>query len=186
MSAAYDRGKDWERRVFKAMSKVLKLEVKRDSRSGAGTHKADGRDQFNLVPLFIECKDHEKLNVKADWRIADGKSSHGQAPVVVFPDNDEMLCVMRFGDVLQFIREAWDYRDTAEDLRNPAVVAHHIKNPSKQTEEALVKLGEAAAKTIKQGGKTCKNGHIVDQWGYCMDKKCKFSRGYRPPKGGKK
>lgn len=165
MSEAFDRGRDYERHIRKITSSVLKIDVKRDSKSGAGIHKQDIRDQFNLLPIFIECKDQNALSVKAEWRVTDQKSGHGQAPLVVFPDAEEDLCVIRYTDLLQFIREAWDFRDMAENLRSPEAES-----------ETAVPLPRA-----KTG--CCANGHLLtDEFGYCMGKKCKFSRGYKPPK----
>jgi len=165
MSEAFDKGRDYERHIRKVTSSILKINVQRDSKSGAGIHKQDVRDQFGLLPIFIECKDQNALSVKAEWRVTDRKSGHGQAPLVVFPDDEEDLCVMRYADLLQFIREAWDYRDTAEDLRRPAVTTVGVDIPAPRSCDGA-----------------CAAGHITDSYGYCSTKGCKFSRGYRAPK----
>ena len=175
MSEAFDRGRDWERSVFKIMSKMLRIPVKRDSKSGAGLHKADGRDQFSLVPLFVECKDQEKLNLKTDWRIASSKASVGFAPVVVFPDQDKMLCVMDFKSLLNIVRESMDWQETAETLRQPDQQAA-TSSPSTTTTQSQI----AGALAVD---KFCPSGHIVGQWNYCLQVGCKYSRGYRVPKG---
>ncbi len=186
MAESFDRGRDWERKVFKLMRSILKVDVKRDSRSGAGAvHKADGRDQFAKVPLFVECKDQERLNVKKDWRMADAKASYGQASVVVFPDNEETLCVMRFSDLLHFIRSEWDWKEAADDLRKPNSVTVDTIKDNGHTLSAVDLQDIVAKKKSISDVKECANGHIVDDYGYCMQKGCKFSRGYRAPKGKK-
>lgn len=183
MSEAYDRGKTFEMMVAKLTTKKLHLESKRDSRSGAGLHKQDIRDRYNLLPLFIECKDHETIKPKAWWREANGKASYGQAPVVVFPDETEVLCVMRYTDLLQFIKEAADWKEEADDLRQPVPVPNPQWKPSRlETQPGSVRIKPdiepLIEKKVQQGVKTCREGHITDDYGYCMQKGCKYSRGY--------
>lgn len=187
MSDSSIRGKSYELKIQKIVTKKLHIETKRDSRSGAGLHKQDVRDRYNLLPIFIECKDRETLNVKAAWREADGKSSYGQAPIVVFPDDSEDLCVMRFTDLLNFIKEAADWKETAEDLQQPndsAILHQAIPVKSIGGGMAVVDTDREIKTVIenKQGAKFDKEGHIVDDYGYCNQKGCKYSRGYRPKK----
>lgn len=170
MSAASDRGKLYERRIRKITAKALKLDVKRDSRSGAGElHKQDIRDRYGELPIFIECKDQEALSVKKEWRVTDGKSSYGQAPLVVFPDAEEDLVVMRYTDLLNFIREARDWQETAENLRKP---------PLEALSEAIDR--KKSLSDINLG--TCREGHLAPSDGYCLQKGCKWSRGYKAKK----
>jgi len=183
MSESFDRGRAFENKVRKIMSQKLQLEIKRDKQSGAGIHKQDIRDRYNDLPLFIECKDHETIKPKEWWREADAKSSYGQAPVVVFPDNEEVLCVMRFTDLLQIVRESMDWKDEADSLRAPTYTLPPITGMSEKTEGSTVKeLEPVVEKKIERGATTCRNGHIADQWGYCMQLDCKYSRGYRTKK----
>lgn len=182
MSESSVRGKSFEMKVRKIMSSKLQLEIKRDKQSGAGIHKQDIRDRYNDLPLFIECKDHETIKPKAWWREADAKSNYGQAPVVVFPDAEEVLCVMRFSDLLNIVRESMDWKDTADDLRQPIEPAILRKTPL----ESLHDLNESIEQKKAAGAKECRNGHIADEYGYCMQLTCKYSRGYRPPKVKKK
>jgi hypothetical protein len=174
----------FEMKVAKMTTKILHLEVKRDSRSGAGLHKQDARDRYNLLPISIECKDHAVLNVKQAWREADAKSSYGQAPVVVFPDDSETLCVMRYSDMLQFIKEMMDWKETAEDLRTtPLPVPNPRWEPSKlETQPGSVRIKPDVEplieKKIERGSNTCRAGHIADEWGYCSQKDCQYRRGY--------
>lgn len=198
MSEAFDRGRAFEMRVQKITRQKLHLDVRRDKQSGAGIHKADVRDRYNELPIFIECKDHETIKPKAWWREADAKSSYGQAPVVVFPDNEEVLCVMRYTDLLQLVKEIADWKETAEDLREPVEIpkddTYKLSNfgaadgaevTLADGAKAIVikqKLQPAIEKKLERGQQQCRNGHLADQWGYCQQLDCKYSRGYRPPK----
>lgn len=180
MSESFDRGRAFENKVRKIMSSKLQLEIKRDKQSGAGIHKMDIRDRFGELPLFIECKDHKTTKLKEWWREADGKSNFGQAPVVVFPDNEEVLCVMRFEDLLNIVRESMDWKNTADDLRKPEtikVIEHRMSDEE---------IREAVERKKAAGSRQCRNGHIADEYGYCMQLDCKYSRGYRPPKKARK
>lgn len=217
MSEAFDRGRAFENKVQKITRQKLHMDIKRDRQSGAGIHKADVRDRYNELPIFIECKDHQTIKPKEWWREADAKSSYGQAPVVVFPDNEEVLCVMRYTDLLQLVKEIADWKETAEDLREPEPMirtehtptgpnpfyGHNIKvnddgtlSPRDPAEPSSVvtlpdgskairikqQLKPAIEKKIESGQQQCRNGHLADQWGYCQQLDCKYSRGYRPPK----
>ena len=169
MSEASKRGKDYERHISKMTAKMLKLDIKRDSRSGAGLHKADVRDVANLLPLFIECKDHEKITPKKWWIENKNKAPHGQAPVIVLPfDNDDMAFI-RYKDLLSFIREAMDWRESYDALRTKPILIE---------EDGTVRTIQNTA--INDG--FCRAGHIADENNYCMIKSCEYSRGYRKPK----
>lgn len=183
MSESFDRGRNFENKVRKIMSQKLQLEIKRDKQSGAGIHKQDIRDRYNELPLFIECKDHETIKPKAWYREADAKSNYGQAAVVVFPDDEEVLCVMRFTDLLNLVREMMDWKQTADDLREPVDTTFV---PKKSPLENLHELNESIEKKKAGGAKECRNGHISDEYGYCTQLDCKYSRGYRAPKVKKK
>jgi hypothetical protein len=53
----------------------------------------------------------------------------------------------------------------------PGVVAATLKN-----------LQPVIKKKLAESVKIDANGHITDQFGYCNQKGCKFSRGYKKPK----
>ncbi len=184
MSESSQRGRAFELKVQKIVRQKLHIDAKRDSRSGAGLHKQDVRDRYNELPLFIECKDHETIKPKAWWREADAKASYRQSPVVVFPDNEEVLCVMRFTDLLQLVKEVADWKETAEDYRTtePMKNTTPVKKPIIQDSG---KMKQAVKQKVNRGATTCRNEHIADQWGYCMQLDCKYSRGYRPKKKSK-
>lgn len=174
MSLSSERGRSFEVRVQKLTKRILKLDVKRDKQSGAGTHRQDIRDRFNEIPLFIECKDQETIKPKEWWRIANAKASYGQAPIVVFPDNEEILCVIRYSDVLQIIKESDDYRKTLEENR--------ISYTTDSKGKIFPDLNNVVIEKISTGTGTCGYGHIADETGHCLTKKCPYSRGYRKPK----
>ena len=180
MSISSERGRSFEIKVQKITRQKLHLDIKRDPRSGAGIHKQDIRDRYNELPVFIECKDHETIKPKAWWREANAKSNYGQAPIVVFPDDDEVLCVMRYTDLLNFIKEAADWKQEADDLRQP--VPNPQWKPSKLETEQIETAVEAK---IDRGANTCRAGHISDEHGYCMQKDCQYRRGYVKKKSKK-
>lgn len=196
MSESFDKGRNYERHIQKITSKMLNLEVKRDSRSGAGLHKADVRDRYNQLPIFIECKHHKTIKLKEWWKDADGKSSHGQAPVVVFPYETkagiEDLACIRYSDLLQLIAEAMDWKETADFLRKPDTIdSSNIESDDTSKTVSGEPIKEAMdfsqkAASQKQNLKNCRNGHISDDYGYCQIKDCKYRRGYKPPKNKKK
>lgn len=170
MSTAFDRGRAYERNIRKITARMLKFDVQRDKQSGAGIHKQDIRDRYGELPIFIECKDQKTTKLKEWWREADSKSSYGQAPIVVFPDNEENLCVMRYTDLLQMIRESMDWRETTGELRQPVKLEPMIM---------ISTLPKIVREKTQRGAQTCRNGHISDEWGYCMQRDCKYARGYK-------
>lgn len=196
MSESFDKGRNYERKIQKITSKILHLDVKRDSRSGAGLHKADVRDRYNELPIFIECKDQKTLKLKEWWNDADNKSSHGQAPIVVFPYETtaglEDLACMRYTDLLQLIREMMDWKETADDYRQNGIMDQSttVRNdiPKTVSGEPVKQAEEFAKQAASQKPKIklCRNEHIADDYGYCQIKDCKFRRGYKPKKEKKK
>lgn len=196
MSEAFDKGRDYERKISKITSKKLNFHVKRDSKSGGGsTHKADIRDRYGEIPLFIECKNQATLKLKEWWADADAKSNFGQSPVVVFPYETnsglEDLACIRYTDLLNLVAEMIDWKETAEDYRTNGIIEQSpirandenesVPEPIKQAHEFVEKAKESKSKTSN-----CRNGHIADNYGYCLQQDCKFSRGYKPPKKKKK
>lgn len=200
MSEASERGKAYEQKISKITAKKLRLEMMRDSRSGAGwVHKEDIRDRYNEIPLAIEIKDHETLKPKEWWRDADQKASFGQSPVVVFPMETEDLCIMRYTDLLQIIREMMDYKEEVADLRKPLPPASLIHDSVSEVHQHLgpslsapiARTAEEVAAQVQRVAErrtqhTCREGHLADDYGMCMQKGCKYSRGYKAKKEPKK
>lgn len=189
MSSAFDRGRNTEREVASILRKKLGVRVERDRQSGAGLNKADISDYYRQLPLHIECKDQETLKVKEWMRQTMDDAGFPQAPTLVFRMDAELIACLPLTNLVDFLIEIADLRAEIADLRQPIVTAHVgvdlAKEGTDKTVKHVVKLGEAIAKQMESGTKTCKNGHLVDQFNYCLQPGCKFSRGYRAPKGKK-
>jgi len=192
MSESFDRGRIFERRVASILRSKLGVRVQRDKRSGAGIHKADILDYYQEIPLHLEVKDQETLKIKEWFRQADATASFNQVATLVFAMDEEILCTLRFSDLVNFLVEIADQKAEIDDLRRPIMV--NIKqnedgtvgqaNLSKPA-VITIPLKSFVGEKIDRGAQTCKDGHISDQWGYCLQAKCKYSRGYKPPKGKK-
>lgn len=204
MSTSSERGKTYEIKIRKITERKLRLEVARDSRSGAGwVHKADIRDRYNEIPLSIEIKDQETLKPKEWFRDAADKASFNQMPAVVFPMDTEDLVLMRYTDVLQLIREMMDYKEEIADLRNPAQMPSGKRDWQGQGDRAGDDPGDnfSVAKPIKTAAQAaeqiqrvaakrttllCPAGHIADESRRCQWKGCKYNRTYKAKKEAKK
>lgn len=119
MSESSDRGKHFELKVASVLRKKLGAKVSRDRRSGAGTNRADISDYYQQIPLHLELKDQETLKVKEWFRQADDAASFTQAPTVVFAMDEEVLCCLRFSDLVNFLVEIADQKAEIDDLRSP-------------------------------------------------------------------
>lgn len=188
MSQAFDRGRTFERKVASMIRKKLGARVERDRRSGAGTNRSDISDYYQEIPLHLEIKDHETLKPKEWFRQADAASSMNMTPSVVFHMDEEVMVMLRFSDLLNFLLEIQDYKAEVDDLRQPIKLSGPGPAIKKSTSDKRLidQLNEAEEKQIERGQKTCRNGHLADDYGYCMIVSCKYSRGYRPPKGKRK
>lgn len=187
MSEASERGKSYEVKVQKLTARKLGLEVKRDSRSGAGAfHKEDIRDRYGELPLSIEVKNQATLKLKEWFRDAADKASVGQAPVVVFPMDEDDLAVIRYGDLLNIVKEMFDWRVTAEDLQKPLPApAEIVESKLAGLPHPIVKDAAGVAEQVKAlpARNYCPNGHAVpDGRGKCLAKYCQFSATYKKPK----
>ncbi len=186
MSAAFDRGRKTEREVAAMLRKKLGVHVQRDKQSGAGLNKADIKDFYQEIPLFIEVKNQQTLKVKEWMKQAAGGASVGQIPTLVFQTDDELLACLPFDKLIDLLLEIKQLRAEVALLREPVdltvsgtpvVIAKDIVTVG--TEKAVLPVVE---QKIAHGAQACKSGHIADEYGYCMQLDCKFSRGYRPPK----
>lgn len=194
MSDSSKRGVLLEREVSAILRKKLGARVMRDSRSGAGVNKQDIRDYYNDIPFSIECKDQETIKVKEWMRQAIDAASFTQVPTLVFRADEEILACVRFSDLVNLAVEIADQKAEIDDLRMPSDTLARlgaqeiVKSINKQVVKLLPHsevLKQAAARKIERGVKTDANGHITDDYGYCNQKGCKFSRGYKPPKAKK-
>jgi len=184
MSEAFDRGRNTEREVAALIRKKLKVHVQRDKQSGAGVNRSDIHDYYQEIPLAIECKDQETLKIKEWMRQTIDAASFNQTPTLVFRMETELMAVIPFSNLLDFLLEITELRAENDDLRQPIV---HIgidkaKLGRDKTVTHLVEVGKAVTKQIERGAKTCRNGHLSDDYGYCNIIDCKFSRGYKSKK----
>jgi hypothetical protein len=181
MSYSYTRGKTFELKVASMIRKKLNAKVYRDKRSGAGTNRSDISDYANSIPIHIECKDQETVKIKEWFAQADAAASFTKAPTVVFAMDEEILATLRLSDLLNFLVEIADLRAEVDDLRQP------VYTSQKEPQFATVMpaggiLPLAQIQKAKQRTTTCKNGHLADEYGYCQQKSCPYSRGYKKKK----
>jgi Holliday junction resolvase len=185
MSNSSARGLYLERQVAGILRKKLGAKVQRDSRSGAGVNKSDISDYYQQIPLHLEIKNQETVKIKEWFRQASDAASFTQAPTVVFAAEEEVLACLRFSDLVNFMVEIADQKAEIDDLRTP-IEARDLGHAARETGRSMKHFAEVAAPAVKkkksQGAKMCRNGHIADEYGYCQQKDCKYSRGYRPPK----
>ena len=181
MSVSSQKGKRLELEVAGVLRKKLGARVARDKQSGAGVNKQDIRDYYQDVPFSIECKDHQTFKVKEWMRQAIEAASFNQVPTLVFRSDDEVLACIRFADLVNLAVEIRDLQAQLSDLRAP-VVTVHAYDTEPNTLARLVDVGKAVAKATLRGSRTDPHGHITDDFGYCSQKGCKYSRGYKPPK----
>lgn len=188
MSDASKRGRSFEQEVAAILRKKLGARVMRDSRSGAGSHhKTDIKDYFQDLPFDIECKDQENIKVKEWMRQAIDASSFSRIPTLVFRMDEEIIAGVRFTDLVNLALEIADLRAEVDDLRKPIEKPFVPPKADSLIDSKLgTDLHEATASKIDRGAKECRGGHIADDWGYCMQLTCKYSRGYKPPKVKKK
>ena len=188
MSESSDRGKHFELKVAAILRKKLGAKVMRDRRSGAGTNRADISDYYQSIPLHLELKDQETLKVKEWFRQAEDAASFTQAPTVVFAMDEEVLCCLRFSDLVNFLVEIADQKAEIDDLRSPLhqTVDQAVEILAAGKGEKLETVKKRLNESISRSKTVfCKSGHVSDQWGYCMQVKCPCSRGYKKPKGKK-
>jgi len=185
MGEAFDRGRTFERKVASILRSKLGAKVERDRRSGAGINKSDISDYYREIPLHMEIKDQETLKVKEWFRQAEAAASFSQAPAVIFAMEEEVLACVRFTDLVNFLVEIADQKAEIDDLRKPIEAVFNPPVKLKAGEEVLIKIPKTVEAKIERGGKTCRNGHLCDDYGYCMQKGCQYSRGYKRPKAKK-
>lgn len=189
MSIASDRGKSFELKVASLIRKKLGARVTRDRRSGAGVNRADMSDYYNDIPLHIEVKDQQTVKIKEWYDQACEASSFMRTPVVVYRDDNLIMCALEFSNLLNFILEIADQKAEIDDLRRPtvgdaldgAVTAVRAGVPIMSTPAV-----ERVKTTIAQKLTNCRNGHLADEYGYCMQLGCPYSRGYKKPKAKRK
>lgn len=189
-------GSAYERKIAALVRKKLDPSAKRNKGSGNQWNRRG--DIFCDFPIAIECKNHGRVSVHEFYQQAANAAGGHEIAMAVFPyakQEDDDLVVLRFADLLNYLREIVDLREEVEYLRQPiresvpmrTIPSDTIDEPAKK--QAIVmesdKFKEFSLAKIDSGAKTCKNGHIVDDYGYCMQKSCQYTRGYKPKKGKK-
>ncbi len=203
--SSFDKGKAFEQKVAAMVRRKADGTAKRDSRSGANWHRRS--DIFTNLPLHIEVKDHETLRPKDWFREASSAASFNQTPVVVFHSDEEVMAMLRFDDLLNLFVEIADLKAEVEDLSKPTQgddfdinfgVADAIEIGRTQLKVNDGQLGGEFPKTADEVKKqveqlpprpvkrTCPEGHFVDEYGKCIFKGCKYSRGYKAKKEPRK
>lgn len=203
--SSFDKGKAFEQKVAAMVRRKADGGAKRDSRSGANWHRRS--DIFTNLPLHIEVKDHETLKPKEWFREASSAASFNQTPVVVFHSDEEVMAMLRFDDLLNLFVEIADLKAEVEDLSkpvglgfqgsmNPDPKAHGNYQtgnwPQGKVADAVVEhfnIPKTAAEVKEQVQQlpprrtsVCPEGHFCDEYGKCIFKGCKYSRGYKAKK----
>jgi hypothetical protein len=184
MGEAYDKGKMYEQHI----AKLVRRKADKGSMRNRSSHVKDGArrsDVFTDLPIHIECKHHENVRIK-DWmEQAEAASNFHETAVVAFRIDEKDYAALNFEDLLNLFIQITDQQAEISDLRAP--VESIVVKPAKAAEivrHEAVALSQKAIDTKKVTStvKFCKNGHIVDSYGYCMQKGCKYNRTYKPPK----
>lgn len=180
---AYQKGKAYELHI----AKLVRKKADKGSMRNRGSHTASTHDAdvFTNLPIHIEAKHHENVRIK-DWmEQAEAASSFHQTAVVAFRIDDKDYAALNFEDLLNLFVQIADQQAEINDLHAP--VEHIVMKPAKAAEitrHEAVALSQKAINKKKSIRivKFDKNGHIVDDFGYCMQKGCKYNRTYKPPK----
>lgn len=169
MSESSIKGKTLENYIAKTLQKKLGARVKRDGKSGGGSHqKMDISDYYQDTPLDIEAKNHKTIKLGEFWDQTVSGSSMGRIPTLVVQLKDEQLAVLRFEDLVNFLAEIQEAKATIADLRRPLV-----------SEENKVLTIDISNKAIR----SCRNGHLIGLGQtHCLAKGCPYSAGYRAKK----
>jgi hypothetical protein len=183
MGEAYDKGKAYELHIAKLVRKKADKHSMRNR--GSHTSSTQDADVYTSLPIHIEAKHHENVRIK-DWmEQAEAASNFHETAVVAFKIDDKDYAALNFEDLLNLFVQIADQQAEINDLRAP--VEHVVMKPAKAAEIARHEATALAQTAINKKKATStikydKNGHIVDEYGYCMQKGCKYNRNYRPPK----
>lgn len=187
MGNAYDKGNAFEMEVAKMIRrKGGDKTAKKNKGSHANWHRRS--DIFTELPIHVEAKHHDNIRIKEWFAQADAAASYSRTPVVVYRDDPEVMAALRFNDLLDLFVQVADLQAEVEDLRQPI---EHVSAPQpaqdaitrkgKTDAEIKAEAAEMAEKAAKQklqtnSYKTCRAGHISDDYGKCMIKGCKYGR----------
>lgn len=160
MSESSEKGKSLENIVAKLLRKKLGVQVERDKRSGAGSHrKMDISDWFQSTPLDIEVKNHKTIKIKEWMSQAKDGASVGRVPTVVFNSGGDMLATLPFSDLVDLLLMCQQGAKEIKRLREPIV---------KTAEGTLVDVDNLKPSDSRSAWKECRGGNLVSPG----DKKC--------------
>jgi hypothetical protein len=185
MNDAYTKGKTYEMHI----AKLIRRKADKGSMRNRSSHTNGARraDVFTNLPIHVEAKHHENVRIKEWMEQAEAAKSFSQTAVVAFRIDENDYACLNFNDLLDLFVQIADMQLEIDDLRAPIenlqTVPPVIVKSSEQVEEAIKPLVEKK-KAVKSY--SCRAGHISDEYGYCMQKGCKYTRGYKPPKKAKK
>lgn len=106
------KGKTYERKVAKILSKAFNTKVQRVPCSGAFEDwKGDLRDLTGVLKSFVwECKHQERLNIWDCLRQSQAQSSAGRIPVLVFTKNYEKdFVALELQDFISILQQIETY-----------------------------------------------------------------------------
>lgn len=186
MAETYDKGKAYELHV----AKLVRRKADKGSMRNRGSH-TNGTyrsDIYTSLPIHLEAKHHENVRIK-EWmaQAESAKAFHETAVVAFAIDGNDYAC-LNLNDLLDLFVQIADQQREIQDLHAPQPAQEAVTRKPvhgiKTVEEAAQAAGKAAKK--KESLKYCRGGHICDDYGYCMQKGCKYSRGYNAKAAAKK
>lgn len=187
MAEAYDKGKAYELHI----SKLVRRKADKGSMRNRGSHTNGSyrSDVFTNLPIHIEAKHHENVTIKKWMEQAEAAASTFETAVVAFRIDDKDYACLNFNDLLDLFVQIADQTLEIQDLHAPQPPQEPITRKTliaTQSTEEAVETAVKKAKQQKSNVKFCRAGHICDDYGYCMQKGCKYSRGYNAKKAAKK
>lgn len=174
MSTSSEKGKALENYIAKTLRKKLGARVKRDGKSGAGSHqKMDIVDYFQDTPFDIEAKNHKTLKIR-EWlkQATESNTNVSRIPTVVFEIEDMgTFAAVPFESLVDLAAEIQQQKAEIDLLRAPVVT---------QGSELAEK---ATAIKSSSNVSTCRAGHIVSPGSSkCLAKGCPYSSSYKAKK----
>lgn len=190
MSETYDKGKAFEQLV----SKLIRKKIDKKSMRNKGSHANWNRrsDVYTELPLHVECKHHEKIKIREWYDQAQSAANALETAVVVFKDEDRVMCVLEFDDLLNYMVEIADLKAEVEDLQKPVdtvdIYDQAVKKAANEGKAYSISgaLEKQVEQKIDRGAKSCPAGHLLAPGSNkCSWKGCKFASGYKPKKKSK-
>ena len=129
----------------------------------------------------MEIKDQETIKLKEWMRQTIGNASYSRIATLVLRMDEEIIAAVKFEDLLNMAVELRDARAELADLRRPDNPVTPLDARGAEL-AGNASIGKVVSRAVERGSGTCRNGHLADTWGYCLQLGCKFSRSYRPPK----